>query len=162
MTAPSHPSMLAPPVKPAKAKIDPNQIPSPVAVQAEDEAIHLAPDAFYGTCSETVPMPRPTTDVRTLDQGNSNPRFLRSTLRELPESYDLVKDTYLPFGILTQPLAPLHPLDAPVPVAKTGEEGPVRCTRCKGYINPWCQFTDGGRKFKCNLCEFINDGTRAS
>ena len=30
--------------------------------------------------------------------------------------------------------------------------GPLRCRRCKAYINPFVKFVDGGRKFICNLC----------
>ena len=33
-----------------------------------------------------------------------------------------------------------------------GESGPVRCSRCKGYINPFMKFIDQGRRFICNLC----------
>lgn len=34
--------------------------------------------------------------------------------------------------------------------------GPVRCYRCKAYINPHCTFIDGGRAFNCNFCGFTN------
>ena len=33
-----------------------------------------------------------------------------------------------------------------------GAEGPVRCAKCKAYMNPFMQFSDYGRKFTCNLC----------
>lgn len=87
---------------------------------------------------------------------------MRATLRTLPKTHDLVRDTHLPFGLVVQPLAALHPEDEPVPLARsTGLDGPVRCNRCKGYINPACRFTDGGRKFVCNLCGFENNGRAA-
>lgn len=40
------------------------------------------------------------------------------------------------------------------PPSPSGEEdvGPPRCDRCRGYINPWVRFIDGGRKWTCNLC----------
>ncbi|RVW99549.1 Protein transport protein Sec24-like CEF [Vitis vinifera] len=37
-------------------------------------------------------------------------------------------------------------------VVDFGESGPVRCSRCKGYINPFMKFIDQGRRFICNLC----------
>lgn len=38
-----------------------------------------------------------------------------------------------------------------------GESGPLRCSRCKGYINPFMKFVDQGRRFICNFCdEFIS------
>ena len=44
-----------------------------------------------------------------------------------------------------------------IPLVNPGDEGPIRCTRCKGYINPFCTFTDGGRRFICSLCQFASD-----
>ncbi|XP_016677451.1 uncharacterized protein [Gossypium hirsutum] len=38
-------------------------------------------------------------------------------------------------------------------VVDFGESGPVRCSRCKGYINPFMKFIDQERKFICNLCD---------
>jgi len=46
-----------------------------------------------------------------------------------------------------------------VPVVDMGPSGPIRCTRCRAYINPFVLFIDGGRQFRCNLCSHINDGT---
>lgn len=34
--------------------------------------------------------------------------------------------------------------------------GPLRCGRCRAYINPFMRFTDYGRKFTCNFCGNIN------
>lgn len=139
-----------------KPKIDPNQIPSPVEIQLQDEQMYQHEP--YGTCSQS-PLPLSTTTFHTIDQGNCNPRFLRTTLREFPYTPELDRDTHLPFGLVVQPLAALHPNDEPVPLASvTNEDGPIRCNRCKAYINPGCQFIDGGRKFICNLCGFTNGG----
>ncbi|KAI7857087.1 Sec23/Sec24 trunk domain-containing protein [Circinella umbellata] len=105
----------------------------------------------------TSPLPLSTTHFKTIDQGNCNPRFMRCTVKEVPKTSDLVKDSHLPFGLAVQPLADLHSKDEKIPLAiTTNPEGPVRCNRCKGYINPACQFIDGGRKFICNLCGFSN------
>ena len=38
-----------------------------------------------------------------------------------------------------------------------GPEGPVRCSRCKAYMCPLMQFTDGGRKFQCPFCRAITE-----
>ncbi len=37
-------------------------------------------------------------------------------------------------------------------------EGPLRCTRCKAYVNPFFTFIEGGAKFVCNICEMKNEG----
>lgn len=44
-----------------------------------------------------------------------------------------------------------------IPFVDYGEEGPFRCYRCKAYVNPYMQFTEGGQKAMCNLCNYIND-----
>ncbi|KAI8147373.1 Sec23/Sec24 trunk domain-containing protein [Fennellomyces sp. T-0311] len=142
------------PSKP-KPRIDPNQIPSPVQLQLMDEQTYQ--EEYYGTMSQS-PLPLATTNFKAIDQGNCNPRFMRATVKEIPSNSDLIRDSHLPFGLCVQPLADLHPDEEPIPVATTtNPDGPVRCTRCKAYINPACRFTDGGRKFTCNLCEFNND-----
>ncbi|KAB5568593.1 hypothetical protein DKX38_002386 [Salix brachista] len=45
----------------------------------------------------------------------------------------------------------------PPPVVDFGESGPVRCSRCKGYINPFKKFIDHGRRFICNFCGFADE-----
>jgi protein transport protein SEC24 len=37
-----------------------------------------------------------------------------------------------------------------------GELGPVRCGRCKAYMNPYMRWTDGGKTFVCNFCGQAN------
>lgn len=146
-----------PPRPNTKPRIDPNQLPSPIQIQAKDEEFYQRPDQYYGTCTrDTVPLA--STDFKTLDQGNSNPRFMRATLNDVPQTHELVRDTGLPFGLVIQPLAPTHAEDAPLPVIPLRHENsePTRCTRCKGYLNPWCKYIDAGRKFVCNLCDFEN------
>lgn len=41
-------------------------------------------------------------------------------------------------------------------VVDFGEQGLVRCARCKAYMNAFMAFVDGGRKFRCNLCGHVN------
>ncbi len=42
-------------------------------------------------------------------------------------------------------------------VVDFGEPGPVRCARCKAYINPFMKWLDGGRKMQCNFCGSVCD-----
>lgn len=146
-----------PPRPNVKPRIDPNQIPSPVQIQLKDEELYQQLDHYYGTCAkDTIPLA--STDFRTLDQGNCNPRFMRVTLNDVPQTNDLVKETGLPLGLVIQPLASTHVQDAAIPSVplfiETAE--PTRCSRCKGYLNPWCRFIDAGKRFVCNLCDFEN------
>ena len=56
-------------------------------------------------------------------------------------------------GFAVQPCARIGPGEAglaTIDMSVLG--GPLRCRRCKAYINPNVKFVDGGRKFICNLC----------
>jgi protein transport protein SEC24 len=81
---------------------------------------------------------------------------MRLTTNLIACTEELLKRSCLPFGLVLQPLADLDPREAPIQVVDFGESGPLRCNRCKGYVNPFFQFIDGGRKFVCNLCTFEN------
>ncbi|GAA5838242.1 hypothetical protein JCM11251_003439 [Rhodosporidiobolus azoricus] len=133
----------------ARIRIDPDHIPSPVVVQEADQLLYRVEP--YMTCSRT-PAPLATTDYIAMDQGNCNPRFIRMTTYNLPTTDDLATAAQLPLGLVVQPFAQLRPEEGGLPVVDFGETGPPRCERCRGYINPWCVFVEGGQKFVCNLC----------
>lgn len=61
----------------------------------------------------------------------------------------------MPIGCIVQPLRPGD--EKTVPTAHFGSSGIVRCRRCRTYINPFVQFTDGGRRFRCNVCALPNE-----
>ena len=39
-----------------------------------------------------------------------------------------------------------------------GASGPIRCNRCKTYMNPFVRFVDGGRQYLCPICQCSNEG----
>ncbi len=58
----------------------------------------------------------------------------------------------LPIGVIAHPFGESPD---PIPVvdfARIGRFGVIRCPRCRTYINPFCQFTEGGRRMICNVC----------
>ncbi|GAA6019532.1 hypothetical protein JCM11491_001327 [Sporobolomyces phaffii] len=132
-----------------RIRIDPDHIPSPVAVQEADQSLYRVEP--YLTCSRTA-APLSNTEFVAIDQGNCNPRFLRMSTYNLPLSDDLAVASQLPLGLVVQPFAQLRPEEGSIPVVDFGETGPPRCERCRGYVNPWCVFVEGGQKFLCNLC----------
>ena len=146
-------------------------MPNPIEAQEMDQ--NLWDDEDFMSCQSRGVIPLAGTDWRGVDQGNSLPRHIRPTLPTIPTNSQLLDTTALPFGMIVQPLAPLRYDEAPIPVVSnfnSGEsafdlpregavtEGPPRCEKCRGYINPWVRWQDGGRRWGCNLCGNANAG----
>ncbi|KAJ3372009.1 COPII coat Sec23p-Sfb3p heterodimer component, partial [Allomyces arbusculus] len=138
----------------SRSRIDPDQIPSPVAVQDNDQAQYATEP--YRTCSKTIP-PLASTEFRVIDEGNVSARFLRMTTYNVPCTEDLLAQSMIPLGCIVQPLAELKGGEAPIELVEPGPNGPMRCRRCRAYMNAFMQFSDGGRKFMCNFCFIQND-----
>ena len=149
-------------------RVDPEQIPSiPRQRDAAARHYHTYP---YRTMEQHLPPPAVVPHV-AVDQGPSAPRFARLTLNSVPSSAEALNTLALPLGLVLQPLAPLGPGEAPVPVLDFGSSsevavgggsgggggGPPRCARCRTYVNPFMHFQAGGAKFVCNMCAFPND-----
>jgi protein transport protein SEC24 len=135
------------------SRIDPNQIPRPLSTSTSlifetraDNQANLPPSA--------------TSDFIVKDTGNCSPRYMRCTVNQIPCSGDLLSTSGMPLALMVQPFALPHPSEEPIQVVDFGESGPVRCSRCKGYINPFMRFIDQGRRFICNLCGFSNETPR--
>ncbi|KAA0192551.1 Protein transport protein Sec24C, partial [Fasciolopsis buskii] len=111
---------------------------------------------FY-TSQRGVAPPLVTTDFSCRDEGNCNPRFIRSSLYAVPTTSDLLKTVGIPFSLTVSPFARQHPDDPRILVSDMGEQGPVRCARCRGYMSPFVSFIDGGRRFQCPLCNGLTD-----
>ncbi|KAG0585748.1 hypothetical protein KC19_2G035200 [Ceratodon purpureus] len=103
-------------------------------------------------------LPRPldgAEDVKPVGNLGCHPRYLRLTTNAMPNAHSLVSRWHLPLGAVTHPLAEAPP----------GEEVPVvnfvgtivRCRRCRTYINAYVMFTDGGRRWRCNVCSLLNE-----
>ncbi|KAL2936179.1 hypothetical protein RDABS01_033926 [Bienertia sinuspersici] len=112
--------------------LDPKALPRPLEGDVE-------PTAFY----EMYPM-------------NCRPKYLRLTTSSIPNSQSLASRWHLPLGAVVCPLAEASEGEE-VPVVNFGSAGIIRCRRCRTYVNPYVAFTDGGRKWRCNMCALLND-----
>ncbi|KAJ0745650.1 putative Zinc finger, Sec23/Sec24-type, sec23/Sec24, trunk domain, sec23/Sec24, helical [Helianthus annuus] len=135
------------------SKIDPNQIPRPVP--SSSVLIH---ETRQG--NQANPPPPATSEFIVRDTGNCSPRYMRSTINQIPCTSDLLNTSGMQLALLVQPLALPHPSEEPIQIVDFGEGGPVRCSRCKGYINPFMKFVDQGRRFICNFCGFTDETPR--
>ncbi|CAN6333808.1 unnamed protein product [Urochloa humidicola] len=135
------------------SKIDPNQIPRPIP-----ETSVIIFETWQG--GQAAVPPAASSEFIVKDTGNCNPRLMRCTMNQIPCTGDLLTTSGMPLALLVQPFALPHPSEEPIQLVDFGEMGPIRCSRCKAYINPFMRFIDQGKHFICNLCGFSNDTPR--
>ncbi|XWS64658.1 hypothetical protein CRYUN_Cryun05aG0021900 [Craigia yunnanensis] len=130
-------------------KTNSNQVPRPTP--SSSTILH---DTRQG--NRANPLPPATSDYIIRDTGNCSPRYMRCTIHQIPCTADLLTNCGMQLALLVQPLALPHPSEEPIAVVDFGENGPIRCSGCKGYINPFMKFAAHGRRFICNFCGFMN------
>jgi protein transport protein SEC24 len=129
-------------------RIDPKQIPRPAEIRGNV--------IKYFTRSGQIPPPA-LSDYQVVDEGNCSPRFVRLTTNHFAAESELIDQTKLCIGAIIQPLAPLGDGEEPISVIDY-PNGPLRCSRCMAYVNPFFQFIDQGNNFICNICNMKNEG----
>ena len=110
-----------------------------------------------GGMSGAAAAPAPLAEVNEALQ--ARPAYLSYTMGAVPATMALAKRSALPFGLCVHPLAEGEGSLGPgrLPLVNFGAAGVVRCKKCRAYINPFSKFVDGGRRWRCNLCAFVND-----
>eukprot|EP00281_Chroomonas_sp_CCMP1168_P026138 CAMPEP_0206231294 /NCGR_PEP_ID=MMETSP0047_2-20121206/10758_1 /ASSEMBLY_ACC=CAM_ASM_000192 /TAXON_ID=195065 /ORGANISM="Chroomonas mesostigmatica_cf, Strain CCMP1168" /LENGTH=922 /DNA_ID=CAMNT_0053654859 /DNA_START=29 /DNA_END=2799 /DNA_ORIENTATION=- len=135
-----------------RSRIDPNQVPRPPSSTGKDSD----GKEFRTSSLATTPIPQAASSYRIIDDGNCSPRFMRMSINQLPATKELAQKLALPIAVVIQPLAQLPPDEVQVPFVVDHVQGPVRCRRCRAYINCHVQFIDGGRHWTCNMCGMNN------
>ncbi|KVI01183.1 Sec23/Sec24 beta-sandwich, partial [Cynara cardunculus var. scolymus] len=142
------------------SRIDPNQIPRPIPNSSV-----LLHETRHG--NQANPPPPATSEFIVRDTGNCSPRYMRCTINQnfllveqIPCTSDLLTTSGMQLALLVQPFSLPHPSEEPIQIVDFGESGPVRCSRCKCYINPFMKFVDQGKRFICNLCGFTDKTPR--
>jgi len=121
-------------------------------------SLNLAPGGGPGgePGMDPATFPRPGDDQpRPNMELSCDPKYMRLTCGVLPANPSLKTRFAMPIGCIVQPLCPGD--EHVVKTAHFGSSGIVRCRRCRTYINPFVQFTDGGRRFRCNVCALPNE-----
>ncbi|XP_036306070.1 protein transport protein Sec24D [Pipistrellus kuhlii] len=151
---PGGPAQMAGPAPPQR-KLDPDAVPSPIQVIESDRAARGG--QVYATSTRGQVPPLVTTDCVVQDQGNASPRYIRCTTYCFPCTADMAKQTQIPLAAVITPFATVPANETPLYLVDHGEAGPVRCNRCKAYMCPFMQFTEGGRRFQCGFCSCVNE-----
>uniref|UniRef100_H3A4W2 SEC24 homolog D, COPII coat complex component n=1 Tax=Latimeria chalumnae TaxID=7897 RepID=H3A4W2_LATCH len=149
---PGGPAQLA---GPQQKKLDPDSIPSPIHV-IEDDKTRRAGQVYTTNMRGQVP-PLVTTDCGMQDQGNATPHFIRCTSYCFPSTSDMAKQSQVPLAAVIKPLAVIPKNESPLYIVNHGENGPLRCNRCKAYMCPFMQFIEGGRRYQCGFCNCVNE-----
>lgn len=142
------------PVNRTQQSLNPAMLPNPIIVMEEDKRFRSVP--FHTNNVGEVP-PLVTTDFIVHDEGISSPKFLRSTIYNVPCQYEMLKQSYLPFALIINPFSKLKDQEILPPISDLGGFGPVRCIRCKAYMCSFMKFIDGGKQFQCAFCDAFTE-----
>ncbi|KAF8781361.1 protein transport protein Sec24C-like isoform X1 [Argiope bruennichi] len=138
------------PQPPQNRRLDPDNMPSPIQVIEDDRKLR---SCTFSTAQRGLVPPLVTTNFTVVDEGICSPRFIRSTIYNVPTTAEMLKQTCVPFALAISPFARVHEGEHPPHIVDPGDEGPVRCHRCRAYMSPFMQFIDAGRRFQCMLCK---------
>jgi protein transport protein SEC24 len=116
----------------------------------------LAPTSMLGPSLA----PAAPTPMAVLDPSRQcPPGYMSFTLGAVPRDEGLLKRSGLPLGLTCHPIGegPGTLGKGRIPVVNFGATGVVRCRKCRAYVNPFAQFTEGGKRWRCNFCANLND-----
>ncbi|SCU80788.1 LAMI_0B03730g1_1 [Lachancea mirantina] len=105
----------------------------------------------FVTSQDSIP-PLSVSQFYSFDQGSSDPRKMRLTMYNIPHTEYLRSATKLPLGALLQPFATSIPSDDIPVIDCSTDSGPLRCRRCRAYVNAGFSFTFDS-KAVCNFCQ---------
>jgi len=116
----------------------------------------------FVTDDEENEVPGALENFVAIDKGNCNPRFMSATTHRLPLNKEIAGKCGIPLGVRMQPFADQRcdRGELTIEAVDFGEDGPLRCSRCRGYINVFAKFVEYGRKWECNLCGVQNEVPR--
>jgi len=138
----------------------PNTVAPAAAPLYNADMPYLSAASFGARATQAMPQVPPSVlrpNVKFVDNGSANPRFLRMTYNVLPADSTRASEVALPIAAILTPLADVPDDSEAVMLVDHGPEGPLRCQRCRAYLTPYTTFTDGGSAFKCALCGRTTD-----
>ncbi|EPY50354.1 COPII vesicle coat protein [Schizosaccharomyces cryophilus OY26] len=134
---------------------DPNAAMMPTTELVSIDLYNQTPeisDLYAPPLPINLPLTYSATQAET---SNCPPKYMRTTLKAIPNTNSLLKKSKLPFAIVLRPYTSLLEEDDPVPVVS--DTIISRCRRCRMYINPFSIFVDNGHRYRCNSCGIVNE-----
>ncbi|CDK26815.1 unnamed protein product [Kuraishia capsulata CBS 1993] len=135
--------------------------PSPALSESELLSVpvqrHLAETEYknrqFLTFQNACPPPAGS-QYLVVDQGNASPKLMRMSMYNIPTTKQLKNASKIPLGLMVRPFAPREFTDTAIPQVDLCEiGGPPRCRRCRAYVNPAMQHTNGYTMI-CNMCHY--------
>lgn len=77
-------------------------------------------------------------------------KCFRSSINHIPKDQAKLRNSAIPFFLSLE----FQREGFTVPVI---QEALIRCEKCKAYLNPYVEIISPGYKWKCNLCESVNE-----
>ena len=127
----------------------------------------------YHAVASPPPPPSTLPTMALYDVGNTTPRYIRMSIYSIPTTRELLTQSHLPLYAFCQPLYNPNLLELPIPTIhcfypnsnlsnddespfltqdqdnkRKKKEEPIRCKRCRSYINPFVEFTTTASGFK--------------
>lgn len=91
---------------------------------------------------------------------NASSEYVKFTSEVFPH-LQMSSSVHFPLGVFTKPLGQVGELPLlnliPPKEKPTDRVDIPRCDVCRAYVNPFFEFLEGGRKFRCNICDAINN-----
>lgn len=84
-----------------------------------------------------------------------DPRYMDATIKKFLPG-ELLQKFRVPLSVVLRPLAE-QTEDSEIPIVNFGSIPIARCRSCRAYINPYDEFVDNGRRWKCSICSTFND-----
>eukprot|EP00494_Astrolonche_serrata_P030812 UN31080 len=75
----------------------------------------------------------------------------------MPDRSDITTRTQVSPALICRPLLSNAKDEDEIPLVDFGGQDLIRCNSCLGYMNPMITWISAGRKWRCNLCQTVND-----
>ncbi|EKE41248.1 hypothetical protein ENUP19_0055G0093 [Entamoeba nuttalli] len=133
------------PVPQEKPNVDQSSMPAPTIISSQ-------PTAY----NNLITPPSSLQPFTCAVSNKSSPKNIRMSVFTPAFQGKMMKLLEIPLSCEVTPFAKMFEGEK-LESVKVEPKNIKRCPRCGGYVNPFCTFEEGGKKMKCNLCEYLSD-----